>query len=197
MLQSPNNVVIRANNGNGRVEIHGQTIISRAEIGTLISPVISNIQTQVSDLQKTIRTLTPSTTPSQPTNVSNSNSNSNTNQQNNAQIQIINARLNTLQDEIKSLEERLNMFVISVDKRLSSGLSSSTSTSTSTSMETSVETSSVETSVETSSMETSVETSSVETSVETPGETSSNNITRVVLKRTPSGLNNKIIRYAW
>ncbi len=52
MLQSPTNVTIRANNGQGNVEIHGKTKITQAEIGILVSPVISNIQTQIAHIQK-------------------------------------------------------------------------------------------------------------------------------------------------
>lgn len=169
MLQSPTNVTIRANNGQGNVEIHGKTKITQAEIGILVSPVISNIQTQIADIQKKIS--------------SSSNTSSNTSNNNNIptptpsplhdiqrdqnQYQIINARLNTLQDQIKSIEERLNSFVISVDERFS--LINNTSSNTSTSSNT-----------------VPINTNSEETQP-----------TLIVLKRTPSSVNNKILRYAW
>ncbi len=170
MLQSPTNVTIRANNGQGNVEIHGKTKITQAEIGILVSPVISNIQTQIADIQKKI---------SSSSNTSSNTSSNNNNiptptpsplhdiQRDQNQYQIINARLNTLQDQIKSIEERLNSFVISVDERFS--LINNTSSSN--------------TSSNTSS---NINTNSEETQP-----------TLIVLKRTPSSVNNKILRYAW
>lgn len=127
MLKSPNDVLIESKDGRGNINMKGTVNIDTANIRNLSCNVINDIRQQVQDLRRQISSATTTTTVAAPTNVSPTNLQSvvqqvlrqQQSQQQPNDNQLINARLNTLQDRLDNLETRINDALVSIDERIS------------------------------------------------------------------------------
>lgn len=151
MLNSRNDIHICANDGKGNIFVRG-----RAKIDELSSPIIDTLRQDLQEIKNSLRGGT------------------NTGASNSSSIiqQVNNARLNTLEENIRNLENKINEFISKTDERL-----------------TNIENSFVDVNTDTSTANES--TSEQSTSEQTTSEP------RIILKRVPGNAANKIVRYAW
>ncbi len=154
MLNSRSDIHISANDGKGNVFVRG-----RAKIDDLSSPVIDSLRQDVQEIKNTLRGTSNSQGP--PSIVQ----------------QVNNARLNTLEENLRNLENKLNDFISRTDERL-----------------TNIENSFVDVNTETSTANESTSDSIVSSSDST---TSTETPKVIVLKRVAGTASNKIVRYAW
>ncbi len=154
MLNSRNDVNICANDGKGNIILRG-----RAKIDDLSSPVIDGLRQDVQEIKNTIRAV-----------------NTNTNGGGGAlHQQIFNARLNTLEESVRTLDAKINDFISKFDERLTAFENSFAE---------------VDTNSATSNSDSNV-------SDVTAASTEVNVAKTIVLRRVPGNASNKIVRYAW
>ena len=123
MLKSPNDVLIESKDGRGNINMKGTVNIETAVIRNLSSATVNDIKQQLQDLRRTVNQLTNTNTNN---NVSPTNLQSVVQQVirqqtttgiSNQDVSLINARLNTLQDQMNALETRINNSLVSIDER--------------------------------------------------------------------------------
>jgi hypothetical protein len=155
MLNSRNDVNICANDGKGNIILRG-----RAKIDDLSSPVIDGLRQDVQEIKNTIRAV-----------------NTNTNGGGGAlHQQIFNARLNTIEETVRTLDAKINDFISKIDERLTAFENSFAEVDSNSSVTT---------------------TSDSNVSDVTAASTEVNIPKTIVLRRVPGNASNKIVRYAW
>jgi chaperonin cofactor prefoldin len=177
MLKSPNDVLIESKDGRGNINMKGTVNIDTANIRNLSSNTVNDLKQQIQDIRRAVNQLNNTTSN---TNVNNSPTNLQSVVQqvirqqtatitgtSNQDLSLINARLNTVQDQINALETRMNNVLVSIDERFVA-LQNSTFTVDSQ--------------------------NSSESQSQTQSQTSNGNNV-VILRKTP--VTNKNVRYAW
>lgn len=125
MLKSPNDVLIESKDGRGNINMKGTVNIDTANIRNLSSNTVNDLKQQIQDIRRAVNQLNNTTSN---TNVSPPNLQSvvqqvirqqtaTTTGTSNQDLSLINARLNTMQDQINALETRMNNVLISIDER--------------------------------------------------------------------------------
>ncbi len=124
MLKSPNDVLIESKDGRGNINMRGTVNIESAVIRNLTCNALNDLRQQIQDIRRSVNQL--------PNN--NNNNTSPTNLQSvvqqvirqqfngtvnapNQDVSLINARLNTLQDQMNALETRINSALVTIDER--------------------------------------------------------------------------------
>lgn len=135
MLKSPNDVLIESKDGRGNINMKGTVNIETANIRTLSSNTINDLKQQLQDIRRIVNQLSnnSSNNNTQNTNVLPTNLQSVVQQVIRQQFgttspvapvvssdnttSLINARLNTLQDQMNALETRINTALVTIDER--------------------------------------------------------------------------------
>ncbi len=125
MLKSPNDVLIESKDGRGNINMRGTVNIESAVIRNLTCNALNDLRQQIQDIRRSVNQLP---------NNNNNNNTSPTNLQSvvqqvirqqfngtvnapNQDVSLINARLNTLQDQMNALETRINSALVTIDER--------------------------------------------------------------------------------
>lgn len=121
MLKSPNDVLIESKDGRGNINMRGTVNIESAVIRNLSCNTLNDLRQQIQDIRRSINQ--PSTNTS-PTNLQSvvqqvirQQFNGTVNSPTQPDTSLINARLNTLQDQMTALETRINSALVTIDER--------------------------------------------------------------------------------
>ena len=123
MLKSPNDVLIESKDGRGNINMRGTVNIESAVIRNLTCNALNDLRQQIQDIRRSINQ--PSSTNTSPTNLQSvvqqvirqQFNGTTVNPQTQPDTSLINARLNTLQDQMTALETRINSALVTIDER--------------------------------------------------------------------------------
>lgn len=123
MLKSPNDVLIESKDGRGNINMRGTVNIESAVIRNLTCNALNDLRQQIQDIRRSVNQLPNNNNNTSPTNLQSvvqqvirQQFNGTVNAPN-QDVSLINARLNTLQDQMNALETRINSALVTIDER--------------------------------------------------------------------------------
>ena len=116
MLRSRNEILIEANEGRGDINMRGKVKIDVAEIQTIQSPIFQDLKNQINEIRRLSSSIQTQQTPQPPQLLTQQQISPNNNINNS--ITLLNARMNTVEERLNIIEEKLKNYMISMDERI-------------------------------------------------------------------------------